>query len=513
MSIKNNQSKKKLKTNKTKNVLLLKLNFKIYLWCIFLILSLFLLFTLYNFYLILDLRTDLKGCNFYSNEIKEDNSTLVNKSNTNNDDTFKEEVDSSVQLNTDSDDLDLHITKKYKISSFGDNFSSGVYLNMTETNMYLDDIITSLTFQPLYEFKKIKDCEDKDISSCLPISEIESPSISKACLENGCLEILNNGVYFNNKKLSLPKELKDENVLRMSVGKLDNVWLLGVVIGESYDEAGLVFKFDGNNFSTLISRDTDNKILPKYNRLGGYIGFGGEDDNFLIVYAGYKGIAYQIKSDSFYDISHFFGFRVTDPSFIPQVLKTREDNESVWYISSLTANKPKLIKLWQNGTSNIKGALDLSSLIFKDNNLREGVSYIFLPFNKEKSLYIVSNESLFVFNDLGFDNSNNYQIVSVNIQDDGYRNVTSAVIKDLKISNRQENLSYIYSFSQNDNIELYLSNQKGRWEKVNYKQNYYFLNNNGEQLFWKINFKRILDRQYYSPWVDSLNELNYSYLY
>lgn len=490
------KNKKKLKTNIVKNILLLKLKFRTYLWYIILILSLLLLFTIYNFYLILNLKANLKNTNLYNN--KEQGSS-------------SQEINDSAQSGKYREDSNLNIDKKYQISSFGDNFSSGVYLDKTKTNMYLDDIVTSLTFQPLHEFKKVKDCEDGDIVSCLPVSNMKTPSISKACLGNNCLEILNNRVYFNNKNLSLPKELRGENILRMSVGSLDNVWLLGVVVGESYDEAGLVFKFDGSNFSTLISRDTDTKILPEYDRLGGYIGFGGEDDNFLILYAGYRGIAYQVKDDSFYDISHFFGLRVTDFSFIPQILKTREGDESTWYVGSLTANKPKIIKLWQNGTSSIKGAIDLSSLIFKDNNLRKDISYSFLPFTKEKSLYIISSGSLFIFNDLGFDNSHSYRAVSVNILNDNYRSVSSATIKDLKISDRQENLSYVSNFSENDNIEIYLSNQTGKWEKVSYRENYYFLNSNGEELFWKIDFKNRVGDKYYSPWFDSFNQFNYVY--
>ncbi|MCF7820616.1 MAG: hypothetical protein K9M44_04070, partial [Candidatus Pacebacteria bacterium] len=288
---------------------------------------------------------------------------------------------------------------------------------------------------------------------------------------------------------------------------------LGAVVGNSYDEAGLVFSFDGNNFSTLISRETSNKILPKYNRLGGYIGFGGEDDDFLIVYAGYKGIAYQVKDGNFYDLSQFFGFRVTDPSFIPYVLKTREGNNSTWYIGSLTPNKPKLIKLWQNGTEVIKGALDFSDLIFKNNNLREGISYLFLPFTSEKSVYIISNNSLFIFSDLGF-KQKDYQAVSVNLQDDGDKNISSAILKDINISEKQaSNLSYVSNLSQDYNLELYLANKKDKWEKVNYKQNYFFKDKKGGELYWKINFNNKLNSKYYSPWLDSVNELNYSYFY
>ncbi|MCF7820710.1 MAG: hypothetical protein K9M44_04560, partial [Candidatus Pacebacteria bacterium] len=79
------------------------------------------------------------------------------------------------------------------------------------------------------------------------------PSISQACIDSRCLELEDNSLYFNNRQISLPLELRGENILRMSVGKLETKWLLGAVVGNSYDEAGLVFSFDGSNFSTLIS--------------------------------------------------------------------------------------------------------------------------------------------------------------------------------------------------------------------------------------------------------------------
>jgi len=488
-------TKKKTKKNKLKEVIKLlnfNLNFKLYLYLIFLVLSLLLFFSIYNFYSILELKEGVEHNLSFVSEIKNDEDKGLVK-----------------YLESETDNT-RDYSRKYGISSFGDNFSNSFYLNLEDTNMFLDEIITALTFQPRYEFKKIKDCQS--VNTCLPISDIEIPSIVKACLEGECLEIRGNSLYFKNKKIALPSELSRENILRMSVGKLETKWLLGVVVGESYDEAGLVFEFNGISFSTLISRETKYRISPKYNRLGSYIGFGGEDDNFLIVYGGYHGIAYQFKDNNFYNLSQFFGFRVTNPSFIPQVVKTKEGNYSTWYVGSLTASKPKIIKLWQNGSETIKGALDFSDLVFTDNNLREGISYIFLPFEKEKSLHVISDGSLYVFSDLGFDNSHIYQAVSKNIYSRKQGNVPSAVAKDLQVSSKQKESDYISNFSSSDEISIYLANREGKWEEVNYRENYYFSKKQGDGLYWKLVFKNNLEDNYFSPWFDSFNKLNYSFI-
>ena len=536
--MKKENKKYKLKISKVKKTLFYKLNLHLYLKIILLILSLFLIFSIYNFYLISEIKSELKN-NYFLELIREEKNqdrSEENIKNTNNDnDSNKELVELNKLENTKNEENaekaeenyskvtvrdEPNIGKKYTVSSFGDNFSGNAYLNFSKTNMYLDELITALTFQPEYNFEKIKVCDN--LQDCLPLSNLQTPSIYRTCIKGECLELRGNEVYFKNTKLILPKELKNENILRMSVSGLDSKWLLGVVVGSYYDEAGFVFSFNGVSFSTLISRETDNKILPKYDRLGGYIGFGGEDDNFLVIYAGYKGIAYQIKEGQFYNLSQFFGFRVTDPSFIPYVIKTREGNNSSWYVGSLTNNKPKLIKLWQNNTEIIKGALDFSDLVFKKNSLRRGVSYLFLPFSLEKNIYVVSNGALYTFSDLGFENDHDYQAVSVNIQDDNQGdnqgdndiNVVSSVFKDLKISiNQDDNLLYISDFSKFNNIHLYLSNQENEWGEVDYKKSYYFKDREEKNLYWKIEFKNKLNDKYYSPWLDSVDDLTYSYFY
>ncbi|MCF7820709.1 MAG: hypothetical protein K9M44_04555 [Candidatus Pacebacteria bacterium] len=175
-------SKKSKKNNKKikdiKKLLLAKVNFKLYLWLVFAVLCLFLVFTVYNFYLITQIKTDLKNNPIYEGILEEKNTELKTGLNegergARQGDIETESGDAGGNINkeagkqTDNKDNDSYIPKKYAVSSFGDNFSSSAYLDTNKTNMYLDEIITALTFEPDYKLEKMKDCSS--VESCASV--------------------------------------------------------------------------------------------------------------------------------------------------------------------------------------------------------------------------------------------------------------------------------------------------------------------------------------------------------
>jgi hypothetical protein len=355
--------------------------------------------------------------------------------------------------------------------SFGDNFSSKAYLNLTKTNMFFDDQITALIFPPVYEFEKTKDCDEA------------------ICGLSGL-------IFANQKNIKkpdiIPAELAGHKIIDSRLDKLSSRQVASFIVSEDGQERVYAYFLTGGEFLPILSSDSNIKLQTQYGRGGGQITVGGSDNDFLIVYSGYEGFAVHYNQGELSDLSYLFGLRVVDGGFTPYVIKQGTGNNSLWYILSLNSAKPKLIKLWQNGTSDIVGAYDFSYVL---NNIDGTLSSFVSDNGRGEIKFIFKSPSgpsfLKTFIDKGFDNSIDREAVSININSTN-RKVLKAKIKSMGLVG-QANV-----FLADDDTNL-VKTKAGSEVKFS-----------GEKstLFWQINFPKSSNKEY-SPWLNHINYLDY----
>lgn len=402
-------------------------------------------------------------------------------------------------------------TSVYKetLNSFGDHFSSLVYIDKEKTTMKWDENVTAFTFPPLYSFEKIK--LDANSSATNSIDNFVEPK------EIGLnFKMSNNKLYYHGQKINLPSELKTENILDINISLIGDRYLVGVVTGYDYDKRGWVYFFDpaSLNFLPLITSTTTEKIEPKYERLGGTISFGGTTDNFLIVYGGYDGHIFYYYKGTLSDVSRFFGLRVSAGGFKPKIISRTNSRGPLFYICSETEGKAKFIKLWSEHPGELAGSLDLSPLIFTGNlnatsvfceNKKDGNNNILMNIKKPDG-----TSEIWRFVDRGFDNSRDREVVSLDLGQGRGQKITRVIISDLNIFNTGMSLENILnsrakiffanSFVPKNNLIDWQAGKPYTWFEFNFPT---------ESLFWRMTFQAESDSADYSPWFDHINQLNY----
>jgi len=214
-------------------------------------------------------------------------------------------------------------------------------------NLYYDEEMTALMFSPDYEWRP-----DSSLSSS-SISSNFSESYDKRCLKSSCLELKGSELFFNERKLRLPEPLSSGRLSAVSIGALDDRFMVGLTYEKDKKYQGFVYSYNGNNFSRLLKSED---ISSEYS---GLFGFGGKSDDFLVIYGAKKGIAYRLSGKNVYDISRFFDYRVMANGFKPEVLRVDRKGNVAWYIYSLSKNNPTLVKLWSNSgeSKGVSGAV------------------------------------------------------------------------------------------------------------------------------------------------------------
>lgn len=388
--------------------------------------------------------------------------------------------------------------------SFGDNFSSLVYVDENQSNMFFDVKITSLIFPPVYSWTKRFACEN---INCLSAQDFFIPA--KILPPNyDSLTHLNNQLSLLPKPL--PKELEGREILSMSINKLNFRQVVSFVVREGKEERGLIYFLDGEKFTPIITDVQGAEILTFWGAAGGSIVAGGEDNDFLILYIGYEGKAWHYKDGALTDVSRFFGLRVANKGFHPFIIKQGRGNDTVWFVLSLTEGKSKLIKLWQNGTSRIQGGVDLSSQIEEKLSFVGG-RLVGIRSGAEKGVvdFVVESPSgfynLWSFQDFGFDNSFPRQVASKNVNSNNFP-IFKAFIRDIGIATQGRGGGYEAIFPDRA-FKIYLGDNPNNMSEVNPGQMIKF-SGSERQLFWKIEFFPGGTKEY-SPWFDHLNDLQY----
>jgi hypothetical protein len=418
--------------------------------------------------------------------------------------------------------------------SFSDGFSGQGHIDLNQTDLYLDYNVTAFSFPPVYDLKKMT---TPLVSSTPAIS----PANSKLCLGGGanalCLSRQANKLYLNNKVLAWPPELAQENILQVTAQLLSNArenrWIVGVVTGQAHDEQGWVYFFNGRDFSPVITATTTLQIKPLYDHLGGRIYFGGDLDDFLILYSAYDGRAFYYHNGSLSDVSRFFSLRVADGGFPAQILRTTNKRGSVFYICSQGTPKFKLLKLWSRQPGELIGALDFSYLLSGEGAPTVGCSFdtggsLQLGFKATSSVATTSSavatssaatsSEAWLFTDYGFDDSQARQVTSKDIWEVPGQDVLAAEFNRLSVYT--DGMASSWSSATTTVVttttavtpaaapkyQLFLANQPNNWQEA-LPNNWYRFSQPTTSLYWRAVFPAEPGDSDYSPWFDSLNEL------
>ena len=379
-------------------------------------------------------------------------------------------------------------------SSFTDLFSGTGWLNASNTTLYHDFALTTLSFPPKFEWESAADGD---------MSIVKDLDIDKRCIGAQCLTQKGLELFLNGQKISLPSELRPPELLNISIGAIypvrniisngaDKFWILGGVVKDGGQYRGYVYKFDPSASSgqapefTKIFEDSD--FLSPY---PGVFGFGGTSDNWLAIYGAYEGIAWQTKTknsfSSFHNISHFFPIRVMGDSvklkeakerfvsFRPEVIRDGKN----WYIYSLTPAKPKFMKLVEDEEEKISAAWDLTKNLGLDSGVESTFFAVESPFDSAQGkpgslLALIDDIELRRFRDFGFDKSKPLEAMSSNI------NTLPGNVVSARISGLQK-------FLDGENMLFWLSNDGVFWKEAKAYETVVFTDPQ-EKLFWRVKF-------------------------
>lgn len=458
------------------------------IWSIFFLLLLMLVFIIFNFFSLLKTRKELKQ---YLETARQADEAI---SKGNYDDFFNKESDSESDYSLEK------IVPGWR--SFGDNFSSSAYLDKNKTNLFLDDVVTSLTFPPIIEIEKVENFVESD-NDWIYTNEKNSCQFAP---RNKCLRVVNEKeIFYNNRKIDLPREMWLEEIKKIDISFLSTKYVVSFSVAHGDQERMYSYFFDGNRYRVLIGKDSSEKIITEYGRPGGVMVAGGSDDDFILLYSGYESKAFHYKNGKLFNISRFFGLRVSDEDFYPYIIKQGEGRESVWYILNLNDSKKRLIKLWQNNSEEIKGAIDLS-YNFKDfsglkiksfrlsREKKSELEFVFVKDENTVSPSYLKEEGVWVLKDKGFDNSVERKAVSINLNY-SRGEISSAYFNEIFFES-DISLANIYLFSQED--EMIEARPK---EKIIFPDK-------STNLQWQVIF-RPAEYSEYSPWLDHINDLKY----
>lgn len=377
--------------------------------------------------------------------------------------------------------------------SFGDGFTSLAWIDQEKTDLTFDSIATAFYFPPKIVYQKVKDC--LSASEC-PIVEEQS-----VCRDDKCLSVRDGKLFLNKKSIAWPSE--EFSRARITISVLEKKWLVGAIVGETQDEKIIVYSFDGKKFSPLLGVDEIAK--PHYTNKKGFLSFGGIDNDFLILYLGYDGLAYHFRDGKRQDISSFFDIRVADEGFSVKILRVADGSEVFWYLTSNTEWKQKFIKLWQNGTDSIEGLADFSKQFFGEwmpkkialnysGNNGQGRNFkLFLDYGPD---YPLAQWSII---DNGFDNSTDRKIVSSNLVPASANTINFAKATSIGLNLGSDwGKKAFFQFSNN-----------GRdWLAVNNGEEIIFTDEEGAVLYWQATLKKSKNKEY-SPFFYNFNNLEY----
>ncbi len=378
------------------------------------------------------------------------------------------------------------------VRTFGDGFTSLVNINSELSDMYWDYQVSAFLFPPLANMQKIETCSTEACGHFIADKDWQS-----FCKDNVCLERIKLDLFYNEQELKQPAELSDENILNVSIGGVGEFWYIAYVLGQKEDEEVWIYRFDGDNFHSLISKDTDLSFKLKGGRINGSLGFGGYPDDLLIVYGGYYGQILRLQNEeTLIDLSNFFPLRLTASIYFPLIENSSQARS--FYVCNSSPNRPILLKLWQDKQGEVIGSVNLERVVFSQMSVRR---LICLPGQDGADLTLLlqidNTWQRWLLTDKGFDNQVARQVVSNNINRTSSL-VRSAIIRSWTINSSKEAVDTYQLYFYGDSNKYYLTPPNSWFKLPELTSN----------LYWKIIFKAS-DDPHYSPWFSNFNVINY----
>ena len=385
--------------------------------------------------------------------------------------------------------------------SFYDTFSSDAGLDLTKTDLYQDKIATAMFFPPDYEWQSAPADTVASLKSyvdAVNLNDFNGPYKDRRCLGDNCLEQDNNDLYYNGQHLFLPDGLRSTDVLAVSIATVGQRWLVGFTLKDGSKYQGQVFYLDGATGAGANGAKFTALDLPTISSsYFGLFGFGGEENDFLIIYGAYKGIAYRVQPDKITDLSSFFDIRVMNGGFKAEAFKTVYQDNINWYVFSSTTSRPQLIKLWQNQTPDIAGEASFADLLFSPTT----ESAVFKPLEaKADRITLLAKvrsdnvDSWQTFTDRGFKNTNPGTLVFNPIS-----RAAGATFSLQKIATSRLDIDA----ASGEAVKLWFSADGQNWREVPAGENIDFTTPALNNFFLKVTFNASAAK-FYSPFLASV---------
>jgi len=376
---------------------------------------------------------------------------------------------------------------------FFDTFSSSAAVNLNESDLYLDKNATAVLYPPDYDWRPASGniASNGKESDWLVPNDFEGPYNDRRCLGENCLKQEGNSLSYNGKALVLPVDLKKSDIVAISLGSLDKLWLVGFTLKDGKKYRGEVYYFDGRTFSPLA---TPAPIISSY---FGLFGFGGEEDDFLIIYGAYEGIAYHIQKDKLTDVSRFFDIRVMNNGFKPEIIRAVYQDNINWYVFSFTRYRPRLIKLWQNRTPEIAGETVFEDLFTPAD---ESAEFKLLETGADKIVILskiksAAADSWRVFSDYGFKNDKAGSLVFNPVIYDG--EASPIAIKKIVASRLDLDAASLAA------VKFLFADEGDRWREIPLGRDFDFVVPTLKNFFLKVAFPPFQDK-FYSPFLTAV---------
>ncbi|MFA5000461.1 MAG: hypothetical protein WC545_03825 [Patescibacteria group bacterium] len=390
--------------------------------------------------------------------------------------------------------------------SFFNTFSSDAALNLSRTDLYQDTRATAMIFEPDYSWQEAASVPAGDFSSPAPNS-FTGPYLDRRCLNANCLEQRWNELYYNNEALAYPSEVDafvagGGEVAAVSFFTLSERWVVGFTLKKGSGYQGFAYYFDGQSFTPIITASTTARVSSSY---FGLFGGGGTEDDFLLIYGAYKGIAYRVRGGNLTDISKFFDIRAMIGGFKPEAIRLVRDDSALWYVYSSTLSRQILIKLWQNGGSEIAGETIFrnelavfESVIFKLKS--SGTSEVVLSAKASSS----GVDAWYSFTDRGFKNNS---LAALEF-DPVSRSRGDIEIEKISASRLALDAPSL-ALSGEAGIKFLFSSDGVNWQTLPLGADITFPTGKIASFFLRVVFPSFIDK-FYSPFLDSVT-FNYYY--
>lgn len=398
--------------------------------------------------------------------------------------------------------------------SLYNHFVSTARLDLTNTDLHRDMIMTAMVFPPDYSWTPVAEsavgASEKDYFSSLNLNNF-NPSTGTAhdyyerrCVSGVCLEQRGESLYYQGSLLQPPSFIPADQIVAVSIGATTSRWLVGFTLRGEKDYVGRVVYFNGTGWQEVLSGGLTSQYFGRF-------GFGGDDNDFLVIYGAYLGQAYRLRAGQVTDISSFFSYRVMNSGFKPEVIKSGSGTRSTWYVYSLSQGRPRLVKLWQNNSSEIAGALVFSSSMLPvgdlegfnlkirgDSAVASGGSIDILGQMQNKK----GEKSWWLLRDQGFHNKNTRQVLTA---------TTAHNSTAIPISIQNIDLSRLdMDATSRDLVKLWFKPataagpQPGDWRLVPLGEKMDFATEFMSHYVLRVTFEAVADK-FYSPFLSAMS--------